>query len=388
VLRHWHERSLDELLSTHGLEGVREEPFRHNGWSGSELTSLRRPDDGRRFVLKRTSWAIDWIARSTRDHALREGFIASMPLPLPEPLVAPYFGSAGDGNSVGILMPDLSAELLPWEGSPGEPPLEVAAVDRILDGLARLHAMPWPIAADPDSMIVWPSVAWRERLLLLSPTSAAELASEGVLAGARFMAGWAAFERLATPAARALIERLDRDSSALIRALEALPWTGLHGDLKLANVGFLDDRRMCLIDWQMTALAPVAVELGWMLVTNSASLPETPEATMARYRAAVEAIAGSPIAIAAPFDPDLAYPSLALRAIVGLASSPRFQSVDELLGAWDAQLDLTWIVGLLLRGWRKGIDAETGATLGSGVPASDDLAWWCRKATEAADRWL
>ena len=54
--------------SIQGLEGVPEEPFRHNGWSGSELTSLRRPDDGRRFVLKRTSWAIDWIARSTRDH--------------------------------------------------------------------------------------------------------------------------------------------------------------------------------------------------------------------------------------------------------------------------------------------------------------------------------
>jgi thiamine kinase-like enzyme len=387
VLRHWRERPLEELLAAHGLDGIEEEAFRNNGWSGSQLTSLRRPD-GRRFILKRTSWSIDWIARSTRDHALREGFIASIPLPMPEPLVAPYHGAAGDGTSMAILMPDLSAALLPWEGAAGEPPLDLAAVDRIVDAMARLHAMPWPIAADPDSMIVWPSVPWRERLLLLSPSSAMELAKEGVSAGTRFVAGWAAFERQATPEARALLARLDRDSSALIRALEALPATGLHGDLKLANVGFLDDRRVCLIDWQMTALAPAAVELGWMLVTNSASLPEPPEALMKRYLAALDMIAGSPIMVATPFDPGMTYPASAVRATLGPDSSPRYRSRDAVVGAWDVQLDLAWIIGLLLRGWRKGIDAEEGTTLGSGVSAVDDLAWWCTKAVEAAQRRL
>ena len=29
------------------------------------------------------------------------------------------------------------------------------------------------------------------------------------------------------------------------------------------------------------------------------------------------------------------------------------------IGDWDRQVDLTWIIGLLLRGWRKGLDAET-----------------------------
>ena len=388
MLRHWHERSLGELLASHGLEGVPEEPFPSNGWSGSRLTSLRRPADGTRFILKRTSWGIDWIARSTRDHALREGFVASTPLPLPEPLVAPYFGAAGDGTTVGILMPDLSAELLPWEGAPGEPPLEVGAVERIVDALARLHALPWPIAAEPDSMIVWPSVPWRERLLLLSPTSAAELASEGVPAGTRFTAGWAAFRRHATPEAWALIERLDRDPSSMLDALEPLPWTGLHGDLKLANVGFLDERRVVLIDWQMTALAPVAIELGWMLVTNSATLPEPPDTVVAQYLDALESIAGSPIELSAPFDPTLRYPASALRATVGHDPSPRYRTAHEVVGTWEVQLDLAWIVGLLLRGWRKGLDAEAGATLGSGESAEDDLAWWCARATEAASRRL
>ncbi|HKB28444.1 MAG TPA: phosphotransferase, partial [Candidatus Limnocylindrales bacterium] len=198
----------------------------------------------------------------------------------------------------------------------------------------------------------------------------------------------AAFARHATPAAQALVDRLDDDPRPLLGALSTLPRTGLHGDLKLANVAFLDERRVALIDWQMTALAPVAIELGWLLVTNSASLPESPETTLGRYRAAVEATSGAPLSLSPPFDPNVAYPASALEATAGSDSQPTFRSVDEVLGDWDAQLDLTWIVGLLLRGWRKGIDAERGAVLGSGVPAADDLAWWCSMATEAAGRRL
>ncbi len=64
------------------------------------------------------------------------------------------------------------------------------------------------------------------------------------------------------------------------------------------------------------------------------------------------------------------------------------RGLDATIGDWDAQVDLTWIVGLLLRGWRKGLDAEAGAILGSGIAAADDLAWWCDRAVEAAARRL
>lgn len=138
----------------------------------------------------------------------------------------------------------------------------------------------------------------------------------------------------------------------------------------------------------MTALAPVAVELGWLLVSNSAALPERPEAVLERYRRAVAAIAGSPVGAVAPFDASLAFPSAALQAVLGGDPEPRFRSMERVLGDWDAQLDLTWIVGLLLRGWRKGLDAEAGVLLASGVSAADDLAWWCEHAVEAATRRL
>jgi hypothetical protein len=388
VLTPWTERSLADLLERHGLGGVTEEPFPNDGWSGARLTRLVRPMDGTAYILKRTSWASDWIARSTRDHALREGFIASMPIPLPHPLVAPYHGAAADGTSVAILMPDLSAELLDWERPVGEPAMTVAAVERVLDAVARLHALPWPIVTTPGAALVWPSAPGRERLLLLGPSSATRLAGDGLAAGARFVAGWAAFGRLAPAAARELVDRLDAEPGPLLAALDRLPRTGIHGDLKLANVAFLDGGRVALIDWQMTALAPLAVELGWLLVSNSAALPEPPDAILSRYAGALAAIAGSPVGAAVPFDPSLAIPASARDAVLGDGVEPRFRSVEETVGDWDAQVDLAWIVGLVLRGWRKGLDAEAGATLASGVAAGDDLAFWCERAVEAVRRRL
>lgn len=78
-----------------------------------------------------------------------------------------------------------------------------------------------------------------------------------------------------------------------------------------------------------------------------------------------------------------------VQAILGGDAEPHFRSIEQTLGDWDAQLDLSWIVGLLLRGWRKGaVEAEASVTLASGVPAGADLAWWCDRAVEAARRRL
>ena len=108
----------------------------------------------------------------------------------------------------------------------------------------------------------------------------------------------------------------------------------------------------------MTMRAPLAVELGWFLVSNSGSLPAAPESIVAEYRQALEWDSGR----------------------WGFGGDAH--DFAALAGDWDTQLDLTWIVGLLLRGWRKGLDAEAGVTLASRVSAADDLAWWC-EAVEA-----
>lgn len=153
------------------------------------------------------------------------------------------------------------------------------------------------------------------------------------------------------------------DPTPLLEALARLPAANLHGDLKLANVALVDEDRVGFIDWQMTLRAPVAVELAWFLVSNVAILPEDPDAILDRYR-----------------------DTIGLRGLPGVGRPNG--GAGRVLGDWDAQGDLTWIVGLLLRGWRKGLDAEAGVATGWGATASDDLAWWCRRAVEASDRRL
>jgi hypothetical protein len=348
VLTHWNARSLDDLLAEHRLGGVPEAPFPNDGWSGAQLTLLRR--DAERFVLNRTSWATDWIARATRDHSLREAFVATGQLPLPDTVVAPYLGAAADANAAAMLMPDLSGRLFSWE-RPGEgAAVTPDALNTVLRATARLHASAPPASA-PGPGTGWPWTPLRERLELLTRTAARRYAGAGLAVGSRFLEGWDAFDRLAPPAARDLIGGLSTDSAPLVTALERLPSALLHGDLKLANVAVLDDERVALIDWQMVTVAPVAVELGWLLVSNAPILPIGPDEVLARYRAA----AGD----------------------AGLE-----------LGDWDSQVDLASVIGLLLRGWRKGLDALAGGTLASGETAADDLADWCARAVEAAGRRL
>lgn len=347
MLTHWDARRLDDLLVEHGLAGTPEEPFPNDGWSGAQLTLLRRGAD--RFVLKRTSWATDWIARATRDHSLREAFVATGQLPLPDAAVAPYLGAAADGNAAAMLMPDLSGRLFSWE-RPGEgTAVTPDRLDTVLRAIARLHATRPPVAAPGPTG--WPWTPLRERVELLTRAAARRYAGAGLAVGTRFLEGWDAFDGLAPPAARDLIGGLSADSGPLVTALERLPPALLHGDLKLANVAVLDDERVALIDWQMVSVAPVAVELGWLLVSNAPILPIGPDEVLARYRAA----AGD-------------------------------AGVE--LGDWDAQGDLASVVGLLLRGWRKGLDAVAGETLASGETAADDLADWCARAVEAAGRRL
>ena len=349
MLTRWQDRTLEGLLASAGLDGAAEEPFPNDGWSGSTFSRLRRAD-GAAFVLKRISARIDWIVRITRDEGLREAWAAlNLGAALgPGPVTAPYAGAARDGDGAAILMPDLSDSLLGWQ-RPGAPALTVGGLDRVLDAVARLHAGSW--AANGP----WCPLA--ERLLLTSRPACLRLlpgGGAGAHAAQRLLAGWDAFERTAPPAARALIADLGADVRPLTDALGRLPSSGLHGDLKLANVALLGRETVGFIDWQMVAVAPVAVELGWLAVSNSADLPIGFDALLARYRSA-------------------------------LAHQARGGAI---LGKWDAQLDLARIVGLLLRGWRKGLDAESAARLGSGASGRDDLAEWSAAAVEAAARRL
>lgn len=346
--------SIRDLLRKHGLDGAREEPFPNDGWSGASMTLIRR-GGGDRFVLKRDSLTRDWIARATNDGPiLREAWFAANGPHLPAPLRTPYLGVGRDADTFGILMPDLTGVLFDWDQ-----PIATEQLDSVLAALAELHGYPWTTSGELPTGAPW--CPTRERISLICRLSLERPGPTRDAVADRLLPGWEAWDRLATPAARDVITSLSDDPQPLIDALESQPATLLHGDLKLANIGIEADGAVVAVDWQMVMLAPIAIELGWFLVSNVASLPLPADEVIERYRS------------------KLSY------SISDAEDDGRWVGGAELDGDG---VHAAILVGLLLRGWRKGADAEAGVIHASGVSAADDLAWWCERAVEAADRIL
>src|SRR3954468_12168999 len=131
ALPEWRDRPLADLLAAHGLARLPETDFPTDGWSGATFTAIDRGD--RRFIVKRTSWEQDWIARATLDARLREPWFAAVfaGAAAPEGGAGPeggggsvsggqppvaYLGAARDDDGrAAILLPDLSSELIAWD---------------------------------------------------------------------------------------------------------------------------------------------------------------------------------------------------------------------------------------------------------------------------------
>ena len=313
---------ISSLLATHGLADADEQPFEHNGFSGAILTRLGR-NDGAPFVVKRMSMANDWIMRATEDHACREAMLAASAIDLGTDVRSPAIGAARDGDVYALLMHDISAHLLP----PGM--IDEARCSSIIAGMARLHSSAVPADALPycDAS---------KRLTLLTRDTARIAQAYGAPVARDLVEGWTLFDTHASPRAVEIITALSHDPGPLLRALQRLPPAFLHGDMKLDNIGLDSEGRLWLIDWSMTLVAPVAIELGWFMAINSRRLPVSLDDVMDQYAAA---------------------------AAVS----------DEHRARHDG---LSVLCGLLLRGWRKALDAEDAQP--------EELHWWCERAEAAA----
>jgi thiamine kinase-like enzyme len=73
-----------------------------------------------------------------------------------------------------------------------------------------------------------------------------------------------------------------------VRALSTTPFTFIAGDWKMGNLGRHPDGRTILLDWAYPGAAPGAWDLAWYLALNRARLPQSKEATIERYRDALE----------------------------------------------------------------------------------------------------
>ncbi len=249
--------------------------------SGSMLQIIRTNGGaGPRFVLKQINPSTDWLMRATDDRACRSirlwqtGIFDRMPPEIHHGIVA----CAQDGDGWALLMQDLSSNLVPYI------PFSMAELDLTLDAMAALHATFFeaPELFDPDlGLCRLPHVYG-----MFSPRTGQREAGGPDEIPRRILEGW---DLVRSTVAQDVFTRLDallNDPQPLTDALGRHPQTLIHGDWRHANQGFIHGEtiQVVLLDWQLAAVAPPAVELARFLGTNTALLPASMEEAIALYR--------------------------------------------------------------------------------------------------------
>jgi hypothetical protein len=292
--------------------------------------------DGERYFLKRLSPATDWIMRVTGDHVHRPyriwqaGIMDRVPDSIDHTVVAMELEGVGDQAELSMLMRDVGPYLVP-EGDVMVTEVQHA---RFIDHLAELSMAFW---GWQDTVGGLTTMTERFRFfdkVNLKRELAGHDPPEPIIAAD---AGWQAlYERAPSLAHTARV--VQHDPTVLTIPLAATPVTFLHGDWKMGNLGSHPDGRTILLDWAYPGSGPACWELCWYLALNRARLPETKEATITRFRTALE-----------------------------------HRGLD--VSAWfDTQLDLCTIGIMATFGWEKALGDD------------DELQWWARRAADAVAR--
>lgn len=282
--------------------------------------------DGAQYFLKRLSPATDWIMRVTGDHVhrpyrvWRAGIMDQVPACIDHTVVAMEVDGEGDDAVLSVLMRDVAGHLVPE----GDDVVPVAQHRGFVEHLAALSAAFWG----------WSDTVGRlttmgERLRFFAPDNIVGELAAGEVPGPIRAAdeGW---RRLAerSPLLDRMARAVHRQPSILTRPLASTPATFLHGDWKMGNLGTHPDGRTILLDWAYPGSGPACWDLCWYLALNRARLPESKEAAIERFRAALEG--------------------------AGVATA----------GWWELQLDLCLAGIMATFGWEKALGPD------------DELHWW------------
>ncbi|HLZ36924.1 MAG TPA: hypothetical protein VKP64_04030 [Mycobacteriales bacterium] len=243
---------------------VARHPLAMTGKSGARLERVLLAD-GQTLVVKHVDPRLDWITRATGDTG-RVGRLWSCGALARAPAVIDHAMVAVEADGPDrwlVVMRDVSASLFP-DGHR----LSRAEGRRIAAAAAELHAAfrgrPVPEGVAPLG----------ELYRFLSPRVCARFASDADVPRLA-VRGWELFASLVPADVVAAVARVHERPEALAELLSRHVCTLVHGDLKLANLGFLGER-VVVLDWgSLTSWAPAAVDFAWFLAVNGACIDAT-----------------------------------------------------------------------------------------------------------------
>lgn len=310
---------------------VERTPLVHQGLSRAKIERIRL-DDGRQLVLKHIPRHGDWIARATHDEGRiatlwESGLLDRLPPGVDHGVEA--LEATPDGW---ILLRDVSSALIPDDRR-----LNREENRRVLEAVAGVHAA-WR-GAPADGLC-----GLADRYGLLAPETGRREGSSGGIPG-MLVAGWEVFaETVPADVADPVLTILE-DPAPFAAALERCAGTIVHGDVKLANLGF-GPGSVVMLDWgSLTGPAPPAVELAWHIAVNASRIDASREAIIDDF--------------------------VALEG----------ERHDE------RALRLSLVGGLVQLGWNKATDAARHPEAAVRAVEMADLRWWVDRAREGFEVW-
>ena len=312
---------------------VDREPIGSGGNSGNTIERVTLAD-GRVLVLKRASPEWDWLSRATNDDgrifALWEnGVFDRMPASIEHATVR----IEKDGSVWNVFMRDVSHTLLSEDIRHDR-----ASVRRLLAGVAQLHEAFWDVDIPGLCSI-------EDRYGMLSPKTGRREEALGSPVGGVILRAWDAFYEHAPSEIANVIGILADDPTLIADELRKCGQTLIHGDLRLGNAGF-DDDRVVLIDWgDRTGIAPPTVDLAWFIGFDAERIAISPDDVVAEFRA---------------------------------LSGDRFE---------ERALQLSLIGGLVHLGSHLGLKIMSADDAEKRAIAVEQLSWWTQKVERALETW-
>jgi hypothetical protein len=269
-----------------------------DGRSGAVVTGVRTVPGGHRLVHKAIKDGVGFHGALGGVHggegALWDsGVLAGLPAPLFWPVLDAERND--ERGETWLLMDDVSEGILP----PGS--FDGGKFDRMLGGVAALHAAHW----NDEAALA--------RAPLLDLLTTAQLFITPVVTRGRGAAPKSDWERwmidsfvvgrylprfldVVGPRAADDYLAMAEDHAPWLRSLGRHEPTLLHNDLRRANISYLDDGRVALLDWERAARGPAAVDLCWLWFLQFWAYPprvaHDPDAHRAAYLARLDAALG------------------------------------------------------------------------------------------------
>jgi hypothetical protein len=295
--------SLDEMLSPPALsaildrpvQAVRREPFTTAGRSSTGATFEAVYVDGAAsptLIAKTVRRGTDWVALATGDGVDREVWTWESGLldRLRPPAAHAVLAGARSHDSYSIVMPDLSAHLLPDEHVASPPPAQQRLV---VEALAALHAEFWMDDVLDDDRYGLSSLT---RLIgSCSPSTLERVRREmGTSAIVEWIGeGWDKLPQLIDPGLAGDLRALADDPRPVVAAAKRFPLTLVHTDPRPANLAVDPGAgTVYFLDWTRPAPAPPAYDLLSWVFTGDRFLVLSREQLIDRYVAALSSRLG------------------------------------------------------------------------------------------------